>query len=101
MRYAIVRYQFPFEKVNYPRPCVVVYKSASSLGLLGISTKFHPEQHPFTIRREHPDFRHTGLTETSYVYGSPVANAVPNEVIGNIGAMTGELAKEFHKWIGD
>jgi hypothetical protein len=100
MDYQIVRFSFPFENTDYPRPCVVVYSSPQSLGLLAISTKLYANQQPFVISKTHPNFSETGLQDTSYVYGAPVADAAPAKVIGSIGVITGELAREFEKWIG-
>jgi hypothetical protein len=85
--------------VDYARPCVVIRVADDSLTILPISSKLYESEHPFVIHDYHPNFSATGLSVTSYVYGAPVARIEPAKVKKVIGAITGDLEREFKKWI--
>jgi len=100
--YQICLYKFPLEKADYPRPCIIVdIASNGILAVLPLSTKQYNQSQIFKIDREHADFTATGLTETSYVFGSPVLDIAPEKVIKTMGALTGELRSQFEVWIGN
>jgi len=99
--FQIVRYKFPLGNATYPRPCVIVQISPDgTLAILPVSTKAYGNEAKFTISKEDPEFKATGLDETSYVYGHPVLDIAPSMVIKTKGALTGDLKRRFIAWIG-
>jgi hypothetical protein len=86
---------------TYPRPCVVVQVTSTGvLALLAVSTKQYSSHQCFEINNHHSNFKATGLTETSFVFGSPVIEAQSTHIIKKLGVLEGELKTEFVEWIG-
>jgi hypothetical protein len=99
--YDIIRFNFPMEHAVYPRPCVVIgVKSDGVLTIVPISTKNYGIEDKFQIHADDPDFKATGLDDTSYVYGHPVLNIPPSTVLKRLGAISGKLKERFLKWNG-
>ena len=85
------------------RPCIVLSEPRNGRVLLAPLSSaldlYSPTLH-FLIRDDHPDFKATGLTKTSYVIGNELRDS-PVELLGDhLGRFEGELAGEFKKWIG-
>lgn len=104
MSYAVhdvVLYRFPLKDVNYPRPCIIVdIAPDGALAILPISTKNYSGAEKFRVASDSPDFAGTGLTETSYIFGSPVLDIPSAWIIKRLGCLTGQLKKDFTDWIG-
>jgi len=97
----IIRYRFPMEHAAYPRPCVVIrVKTDGLLTIIPISTKDYGVEDKFRINSSDPEFKATGLEETSFVYGHPVLNIPPSVVLKRLGSITGTLKKRFVNWNG-
>src|SRR4051812_40582958 len=90
--YQICLYNFPLEKVDYPRPCIIVdIAPDGTLAILPISTKQYNQTQLFKIDRDNPDFAKTGLSETSFVFGGPVLDVPPSKIIKPMGELIGNL----------
>lgn len=99
--YDIIRYNFPMERAVYARPCVVIrVKVDGTLTIIPISTKDYGIEDKFKIEFSDPDFKTTGLEDTSYVYGHPVINILPSQVIKKLGEFSGSMKQQFVKWNG-
>jgi hypothetical protein len=98
--YDVCLYAVPVGEATYPRPCVIVQIVSDSLALLAVSTKQYSNHQCFVIDKGHPDFGATGLTETSYVFGSPVIEARNDKIIRKLGTLDGGLKRDFIEWIG-
>ena len=99
--YQIVLYRFPLDKVQYPKPCVIVDITQNGiLGILPISTKSYGNDSKFILAESDSEFVSTGLSETSYIFGNPVLDIHPSLVIKVLGNLTGHLRTEFIDWIG-
>ncbi|MEI6232083.1 MAG: hypothetical protein WCT04_03465 [Planctomycetota bacterium] len=97
----IIRYNFPMQHVSYPRPCVVIrVKSDGTLTIIPISTKKYGIEDAFLIDPSDEEFNATGLEVASYIYGHPVLNISPSDVIKRLGELTGSIKARFVKWNG-
>ena len=89
-------------KANYPRPCIILdIEPNGTLAILPISTKSYTRATMFKIDSSDSDFADTGLTETSYIFDSPVRDAAPFHMIKILGNLQGNLKARFIDWIGD
>jgi hypothetical protein len=99
--YKVVQVALPVGYAHYPRPAVVICIVAGTRKVVAVSSKlglFRSGQH-FLIRDDHPDFPKTGLSDTSYAIGDPIFDVEKSEIIKEMGVLSGDLAKEFARWI--
>lgn len=86
---------------NDHRPCVLITDpQENKVQVMAISSADLNENiiGAFHVRADHPDFRDTGLERSSYVLVDIYVKSINN--IGNkIGAFTGDLLKDFQKWV--
>jgi len=85
------------------RPCVVIRVEANgAVTLVRISSAmdlFDPRTH-FRFEPTHPDFAATGLRKESFCDDSKFFNVHVNNLGKRMGSITGDLQREFAKWLG-
>ena len=54
----------------------------------------------FLIRDDDPDFINTGLKKKCFIKGSPLVEIPLTLFTKKIGSITGEMSKNYDKWIG-
>lgn len=100
-QFDIAAYPFPLGPVQYRRPCLIVDRFGQQFELLAISTKqLGRSEDSFLIRADHPDFKTTGLRESSFVLAVPKIAVVFTAFGDRIGELSGQLRADFRKWYG-
>lgn len=88
---------------EYPRWCVVLETLVDgSVDVLPCSTKFEYCRTgvDFEIHDYLPEFKQTGLSESSYVIETDIQRIGPERIRKIKGRLTGDLARRFAEWAG-
>ncbi len=99
-------YFFPKAKVGkseYPRPGLVLRASATDATVCYFSTKFELKEYgAVVIESNDPDFKATGLKDSSYLVDQAIAEVPMHSFKGAklLGTATGEFKKRVEKWYG-
>jgi hypothetical protein len=93
----------PFRNSPDDRPCVVLDPPTGgkvTVALISGQLDLYDRTMHFRIEKEHPDFRHTGLTKTCYVAGDMILEVGVSKLLRKRGEFRGGLADDFRRWIG-
>ena len=91
-------------KAKYARPCLVVRVELNGAVVVYFSTKFDLfDSESFAIYDTEPDFKDTGLDESSFLVSSHGVPVKPDFFDGAIllGQVTADLKKSVEEWWGE
>jgi len=91
-----------YDKVDYPRPCVIIRVSDDTalVGLISSALDLYNPIYDFLISPEYQEFIYTGLKKKSFIKGYPFPELPIDSFIRRFGYFAGDLARDFDKWIG-
>lgn len=90
-------------KADYGRPCLVLRVSKHDVMVCFFSTKIQYRQsHEVIIEAADPDFKATGLRDSSYILNTPTPDVALEFFNGAklLGRATGEFKKRVEEWYG-